>query len=75
MGCDIHSGPSRVELDHRERIKEMQALLRKTPLTAFTADYAPDICLVMQGRTFTPYDYPVSQALERLEKFFADRDK
>jgi hypothetical protein len=70
MGCDIGTGPSEAELRRDERLKKMRERLAKTPLAKITADYVPDICLVMQGRTFTDYNHPIDQALERLEGFF-----
>ena len=73
MGCDIGSGPNDAELDFKRRIEAMRNKLSSTPLSDFTADYAPDICLVMQGLTFTDYTYPVDRALKRLEELFSKR--
>ena len=70
MGCDDRPGPSLTELERDRRLEAMRKKLADTPLAKITADYVPDICLVMQGRTFTDYDYPVDRALDRLEAFF-----
>ncbi len=65
-----------------ERFDKMQERLRGTPLSAFTADYTFDICIVMDPDFFDDLQtethgrsVSVEDSLERLEKFFKNRER
>ena len=59
----------------KARIK-MRKRLKKIPLSEFTADYTLDICIVTNPAIFADCaEMSVGPSLERLEKFFEERDR
>ena len=83
MGCD-EPRPSWMD-DARERsdrrwarIRAMQEKLKTVSLSAFRADHAIDICIVMEPsivETTVRNEHKIDAALDRLDAVFAARTK
>jgi hypothetical protein len=69
MGCDDaypHSRSLERELADA-RVWKMRERLKTVSLDAFTADYVPDILLIMGRKAFEKSLYDVCKSLDRLE--------
>ena len=84
MGCDeprpSWMNDARERSDRRwERINALREKIKDVPLSAFTADYALALCIVIDPQVIegrhVDNDGKKDEALDKLEAFFVEREK